>query len=151
MNTITRLNFSTRFVQFLKMLPNRKYLLSLSHLYCYFVLKLAFICRVKIDKWAEVAGQASDQWPYLSTGTLDHWISKYFNQNQPSFPLQRSAFFFAYMNLSIKIIHPFFFILGHNNLNETLMNNNSSNYATAFEISLFCFVLGHNNVVNEQQ
>ena len=26
------------------------------------------------------------------------------------------------------------------------MNNNSLNYATAFEISLFCFVLGHNNV-----
>ena len=30
----------------------------------------------------------------------------------------------------------FCFILGHNNVNETLMNNNSSNYATAFEASL---------------
>ena len=34
-------------------------------------------------------------------------------------------------------ISPFFcFVLGHNNVNETLMNNNSSNYATAFEASL---------------
>ena len=30
----------------------------------------------------------------------------------------------------------FCFVLGHNNVNETLMNNNSSNYATAFEASL---------------
>ena len=30
----------------------------------------------------------------------------------------------------------FCFFLGHNNVNETLMNNNSSNYATAFEASL---------------
>ena len=43
--------------------------------------KPGFICRVQIGKWAEVAGQASDQCPYLSTGALKHWISKYFNQN----------------------------------------------------------------------
>ena len=40
----------------------------------------------------------------------------------------------------------FCFVLGHNNVNETLKNNNSSNYATSFEISFFCFILGHNNV-----
>ena len=71
----------------------------------------------------------------------------------PTYPLVHSST--GSVNISTKIslhflykevLSIFFIDVSHDNANETLMNNNSSNYATALEISTFCFVLGYDNV-----